>query len=111
MAKRKYAKVVVRKGSLTENLFLTRNCGWTADWKKAARFATQAAAITAARRCKVGANYGLFPTSPNPIRHLPQKPKKAHLPFWARPEPEQARDRPVPRAAQRWAEKWDLPQD
>ncbi len=114
MAKRKYARVVVRKGSLTENLFLTRDCGWTADLRKASKFATTEAAQAAVRRCHVGSNYGLFPTSPNPMRHLPRKPKKEHLPFWARPEVPQGpcrASRPCSPAASRWAEKWDLPQD
>ncbi len=106
MTKRKYAKAVVRKGG-TADRWLTRDCRWTAEWKRAARFATQDAAAEAAQRCHAGSNYGIFPTSPNPI------PRRAgyRLPFWARPEVPQARERRVSRAASRWAEKWDLPQD
>lgn len=104
MAKRKSAKMVIRKGSLTENRWLTRQCGWTKDPAKAARFGSQEAAITFARRCgKTG--YGLFPTwHMRPVR-------ERCAGKWCEPEMPQGPDRPVPRAAQRWAEKWDLPQD
>ena len=67
MRGRRYAKAVVRKGGV-ENLFLTRTCGWTADWKLATKFPSAAAATEAAQHCGVGPNYGVFPTSRHPMR-------------------------------------------
>jgi hypothetical protein len=76
--KGKKSKAVVRKGGLTRNLYLTRSCGWTREWNKAARFATQDAATAAAKRCGVGDDFGIFPTGPHPIpRRKARKARKA----------------------------------
>ena len=65
---KKFSKLVVRKGSLTEDRYLTRGCVWTRVWRVAAKFASQRTAIAAAKRCQVGNDYGLFPTGPYPMR-------------------------------------------
>lgn len=99
MAKR--GMKVVRKGSLTENWWLTRQCGWTKQKAKAARFSSSSSAVSFANRCgKTG--YGVFPASYRGPRCNQ---------YWCPMEDPQGPDRPISRAAQRWAEKWDLPQD
>jgi hypothetical protein len=56
----KSKKVCVRKGSLTEELFLTRKGTWDA-WEKRARFASDDAAERFVRRHVEGENWGVFP--------------------------------------------------
>ena len=58
--RRKSTKVCVRKGSLTEELFLTRQGNWDA-WEKRARFGSQEAAERFVRRHVEGENWGIFP--------------------------------------------------
>jgi hypothetical protein len=67
MSNKKFSKLVIRKGGLTENSYLTRDGTWTHDWLQAARFETCAKAEVAAKRVGV-TNYGLFPTGSYPIR-------------------------------------------
>jgi hypothetical protein len=56
----KPTKVCVRKGSLVEELYLTRQGTWDA-WERRARFASQDAAERFVRRHVEGENWGLFP--------------------------------------------------
>jgi hypothetical protein len=56
----KSTKVCVRKGSLTEELFLTRQGTWDV-WEKRARFASNDAAERFVRRHVAGENWGIFP--------------------------------------------------
>ena len=49
----------IRKGSLTENLYLTKDGTW-ANWAKAKKFTTQDAADKFAQKHGIGKNYGLF---------------------------------------------------
>jgi hypothetical protein len=50
----------VRKGSLTEDLYLTRQGTWAA-WKQRARFASDEAAERFVRKHVEGENWGIFP--------------------------------------------------
>jgi len=56
----KPTKVCVRKGSLSEDLYLTRQGTWDA-WEKRARFASQDTAERFVRKHVQGENWGLFP--------------------------------------------------
>jgi len=56
----KTVKVCVRKGSLVEDLYLTRQGTWD-EWEKRARFASQDAAERFVRKHVEGENWGLFP--------------------------------------------------
>ncbi len=53
-------KVCVRKGSLTEELFLIRQGTWDV-WEKRARFASDDAAERFVRQHVEGDNWGIFP--------------------------------------------------
>ena len=53
-------KLCVRKGSLTEDLYLTRQGTWAA-WKQRARFASDEAAERFVRKHVEGENWGIFP--------------------------------------------------
>lgn len=52
-------RVKIRKGSLTEDLYLNRQGEWV-EWKDAAWFNSQDAAIKFAVKMGIGENYGLF---------------------------------------------------
>ena len=56
----KSRKVCVRKGSLTEELYLTRQGTWDV-WEKRARFSSDDAAEGFVRRHVEGENWGIFP--------------------------------------------------
>ncbi len=56
----KPAKVCVRKGSLAEELYLTRKGTWDVREKRA-RFASDDAAERFVRRHVTGENWGIFP--------------------------------------------------
>ncbi len=56
----KPGKVCVRKGSLTEELFLTRQGPWDV-WEKRARFGSDELAERFVRRYVEGENWGIFP--------------------------------------------------
>ncbi len=58
--RRKFGKVCVRKGSLTEELYLTRQGTWDV-WEKRARFSSDEAAERFVRRHVEGENWGIFP--------------------------------------------------
>ncbi len=58
--RRKSEKVCVRKGSLTEELYLTRQGTWDV-WEKRARFDNDDAAERFVRRHVEGENWGIFP--------------------------------------------------
>jgi hypothetical protein len=62
MAKRrqKPGKVCVRKGSLTEELYLTRQGTWD-TWEKRKRFDDDEEAERFVRRHVEGENWGIFP--------------------------------------------------
>ncbi len=53
-------KVCVRKGSLTEDLYLTRQGAWDV-WEKRARFASDDVAERFVRQHVQGENWGIFP--------------------------------------------------
>ena len=57
---RKSGKVCVRKGSLTEDLYLTRQGTWDV-WGKRARFASDEVAERFVRKHVEGENWGIFP--------------------------------------------------
>ena len=56
----KSPKVCVRKGSLTEELYLTRQGTWDV-WKKRARFGSDEEAERFVRQHVEGENWGIFP--------------------------------------------------
>jgi hypothetical protein len=56
----KPTKVCVRKGSLVEEKYLTRQGTWD-EWEKRARFASQDAAERFVREHVTGEDWGLFP--------------------------------------------------
>ena len=58
--RKKSEKVCVRKGSLREDLYLTRQGTWDV-WEKRARFANDDAAEQLVRRHVEGENWGIFP--------------------------------------------------
>ena len=58
--RRKSGKVCVRKGSLTEELYLTRQGTWDV-WKKRAGFGSDEAAERFVRQHVTGENWGIFP--------------------------------------------------
>ena len=58
--RRKSEKVCVRKGSLTEELFLTRQGTWDV-WEKRARFNNDDEAEQFVRQHIEGENWGIFP--------------------------------------------------
>ena len=59
-AAEKSGKVCIRKGSLREDLYLTRQ-GTRDVWEKRARFADDDAAEQLVRRHVEGENWGIFP--------------------------------------------------
>jgi hypothetical protein len=58
--RKKSEKVCVRKGSLTEELYLTRHGTWDV-WEKRARFDSDDAAERFVRRHVEGEDWGIFP--------------------------------------------------
>lgn len=59
-ARKKSKKVCVRKGSFTEDLFLTRQGTWDV-WEKRARFSSDDLAERFVRLHVEGENWGTFP--------------------------------------------------